>query len=304
MKSGSSMLPPRKLPPLQALKTFEAAARHQSFRLAAAELGVTPTAVSHQIRLLEETLGQPLFERRVRQVVTTPAGDRLFPVLRDGFDAMAAAVAALRPPAPRRAVTLTALGLFTAKRLIPALGRFRERFPGHELRLHASDDVVDLGTGIADLAVRYGRGPFPGLIAETLVTDRFGVVASPRLGLHVPEDLAGVPLLRVEWRRQERVPDWRAWAMAAGRPEPVGTAVLSFTDDAHAIQAAIAGHGALIASLTLVADDLAAGLLEAPFGPELPGDGYHLLIPPAERSAPDVMAVRDWLLDVAGGKIS
>ena len=93
-------------------------------------------------------------------------------------------------------------------------------------------------------------------------------------------------------------------AGAAGRPEPAGTAVLSFTDDAHAIQAAIAGHGALIASLTLVADDLAAGLLTAPFGPELPGDGYHLLIPETERSAPDVIAVRDWLLEIAAGPAS
>lgn len=289
----------RPLPPLAALRAFEAAARHLSFRRAAAELGVTPTAISHQIRLLEATLGLALFVRAVRRVALTAAGQRLYPALRDGFDAFERGLADLSPQAGRKAVTLTATTLFTARRLLPALGAFRAQHPGFDLRLHASDELVDLAAGLADIAVRYGSGPFAGLITEPLLSERFGVLCSPSLGLSAPEDLTRVPLLHVEWKRPDMAPDWRRWARLAGLTGLAVEAGPRLTDDGYALQAAVAGHGAVIASLVLAAPELEAGLLVHPFGPVIAGGTYHVAATPENMACADVRAVRDWLRDSA-----
>src|ERR671912_2206678 len=152
----------RRLPPLAALRAFEAAARHLSFKHAADELAVTPTAISHQVRLLEDTLGQRLFERRTRRVVLTSAGSMLYAPLRNSFESMVEAVECVRMIKTPNAVTLTATMAFTSKWLVPRVAAFRARFPGINLRLLASDDVLDLRTGGADIAVRYGGGADPG----------------------------------------------------------------------------------------------------------------------------------------------
>src|SRR5438552_16767731 len=149
----------RRLPPLGMLRAFEAAARHLSFKRAALELAVTPTAISHQIGRLEENLGVALFERRARRVILTPAGRTLFPVLRDGLDAFADAIDGLHAHKARRSVTLSATTAFTAKWLVPRAASFRAAYPDLDLRLHASDEPVDLAAGTVDAAIRYGRGP-------------------------------------------------------------------------------------------------------------------------------------------------
>lgn len=285
----------RRLPPLGALRAFEAAARHLSFRKAAAELAVTPTAISHQVKLLEETLGLPLFVRQVRRVALTEAGQRLYPALRDGFDGFARTIADLAPQGRRDAVTLTATTLFTARRLLPALDAFRSRHPSFDLRLHASDETVDLESGIADIAVRYGSGPFDGLVSEPLLSERFGILSSPRLDIRRPEDLRRATLLHVEWKRPGMAPDWRRWTRMAGI---AGIAIAEgprFTDDGHALQAAIAGHGVAIASLVLAAPEIEAGLLAHPFGPVIVGETYHVAATRENMARPDVRAVRDWL---------
>ncbi|MGH6613845.1 LysR substrate-binding domain-containing protein [Sphingomonas sp.] len=285
----------RRLPPLVALRAFEAAARHESFRKAADELAVTPTAISHQIRLLEEILGLALFVRRTRQVALTEAGLRLYPTLRDGFDGFARTIAALRPHAGRSAVTLSATTLFTARVLLPALGTFQALHPDCNLRLHASDEVADLGAGVADIAVRYGAGPFAGPVAEALLTDRFGILCSPRLGLSAPADLRHVTLLHTEWKRRAGAPDWRQWAGLAGMDDLHVAEGPRFTEDGHALQAAIAGHGAAIASLVLARAEIEAGLLVNPFGPVIEGATYHVVAMPEALASADVSAVRDWL---------
>lgn len=290
----------RRLPPLGALRAFEAAARRQSFKRAAEELSVTPTAISHQIRALEEHLGQPLFERRTRKVVSTEAALRLYPVLRDGFDAFAEAVAAIAAAPQRRALTVSATLSFTAKWLVPRVASFHAAHPGLDLRLHASDDPVDLHAGLADAAIRYGRGPYPGLVAERLVENRFAPVCSPRLGLGNVHELGAHTLLHSEWRHPgPDSPSWRRWAALAGAGGIDFEAGLRFTDESHAIQAAIAGHGVALLSLTLVADDLAAGTLVQPFGPHLPGHPHWLLRPEGEPRE-EVRALRDWLRAQAG----
>lgn len=289
----------RKLPPLAALRAFEAAARHLSFRKAADELAVTPTAISHQLRLLEETLGLPLFHRHVRRVSLTSAGAQLFPVLRDGLDSFARAIADLSPRPRRSAVTVSATTLFTARRLIPALALFQERWPQFALRLHASDDAVDLSSGAADLAVRYGAGPFPGLVFEPLCQERFGVVCSPSLSLRGPADLLAATLIHSEWRRRDMQPGWRRWQALAELPGLNVEAGLHITDESHAIQAAVAGRGVVITSLLMVEDELSRGVLVHPFGPVIEGHHYHLVATEENMASADVQAVRQWLKAVA-----
>lgn len=292
------MTSPRKLPPLASLRAFEAAARHLSFQKAADELAVTPTAVSHQLRLLEATLGLRLFERHVRRVSLTPAGAQLYPVLREGLDRFASAIAELAPER-RSAVTISATTLFTARRLIPALGSFQKQWPQFALRLHASDEAVDLANGAADIAVRYGAGPFAGLVSEVLCQDRFGVVCSPALGLRDPGDLTAATLIHSEWRRRDLQPDWRRWqaqAQVAGLNADAG---LRITDESHAIQAAVAGQGVVITSLVLIEDELSRGVLVHPFGPVIEGHHYHLVATERNMASADVEAVRQWLKAVA-----
>lgn len=292
------MTNPRKLPPLAALRAFEAAARHLSFRKAADELAVTPTAVSHQLRLLEATLGLRLFERHVRRVSLTPAGAQLYPVLREGLDRFASAIAELAPEG-RSAVTISATTLFTARRLIPALGSFQKQWPQFALRLHASDEAVDLANGAADIAVRYGAGPFPGLVSEVLCQDRFGVVCSPALGLRDPGDLTAATLIHSEWYRRDLQPDWRRWQALAQVPGLNVDAGLRITDESHAIQAAVAGQGVVITSLVLIEDELSRGVLVHPFGPVIEGHHYQLVATERNMASADVEAVRQWLKAVA-----
>lgn len=297
-ETNSSISRRRGLPPLATLRAFEAAARHLSFRRAADELAVTPTAISHQIRLLEGTLGLSLFDRHVRRVALTEVGSRLYPTLRDGFDAFDRAFAELSPQNRRKAVTLTATTLFTGRRLLPALGTFRARHPEFDLRLHATDEVVDLTSGLADIAVRYGPGPFEGLEAEPLLSERFGVLCSPQLGLSNPTDLKLTTLLHTEWRRHDMAPDWRRWAKLAGVTDLAIDEGTRFTEDGHNLQAAIAGHGATIGSLALAGREIEAGLLVHPFGPVIDGETYHVVATAENLACADVRAVRDWLKEV------
>jgi LysR family glycine cleavage system transcriptional activator len=291
----------RRLPPLAALRAFEAAARHLSFKRAAAELAVTPTAISHQIRLLEDQIGLKLFERRPRLLLLTPEGQRLYPVLRDGFDAFAKAIAGLNTRRSRTVVTLSATRAFTSRWLVPRTTSFAAAHPGMDLRLHAADEPVDFRGAAVDVAIRYGRGSFPGLKAEELFRDEFAPVASPHLGLREPSDLRRQTLIHFEWYRTDReTPTWPRWLARAGMRELEPKAELVFTDESHAIQAAIAGQGVALLDLMLVADELASGALVQPFGPVLPGYRCFLVYPEAATESERIAAVRSWLRSELG----
>lgn len=286
----------RRLPPLAALRAFEAAARHLSFKRAAAELAVTPTAISHQIRLLEETIGLKLFLRRPRRLVLTAEGQTLYPVLRHGFDAFADAIQRLRAVPARSVVTLSATRAFAARWLVPRAASFAAANPGMDLRLHAADEPVDLQAGTIDAAMRYGRGRFPGLAAEELFRDTFAPVASPRLELKRADDLRRHTLIHFEWHRTDReTPVWPRWLERAGLRGFSPKAELTFNDESHAIQAAIAGHGVALLSLQLIADELASGALVQPFGPVLPGYRCYLVYPEAAAKSEKIAAVRRWI---------
>lgn len=286
----------RRLPPLVGLRAFEAAARHLSFKRAAEELHVTPTAISHQVRQLEAAIGTRLFERRVRQVTLTADGQGLLPVLRDGFDAFARAIEALSTRNRRAVVTLSTTPAFAAKWLVPRLAHFRTLRPDIDLTLLATLDVVDLKAGVADLALRYGRGPYPGLAAEPLTVDRFAPVMSPRLKIRKHADLKSATLLHSVYQRSDpNNPTWRQWLKIAGVEGVDAKAGLHFSDEAHAIQATVAGAGIALHSLLLVSEELASGTLVVPFGPEIDGFALHLVRSPDRPTNEALSAVQSWL---------
>ncbi|MBB4015495.1 LysR family glycine cleavage system transcriptional activator [Chelatococcus caeni] len=292
----------RRLPPLPALRAFEAAARHLSFKAAAEELAVTPTAVSHHVRQLEDALGLRLFVRRPRRVALTPEGRMLYPVLRDGFDAFAEAIARLRRQRLKPVVTLSATVAFTARWLVPRVAAFHAANPGLDLRLHASDDPVDLLAGTADAAVRYGRAVPAGLVGDLLFEDMFAPVCSPALGLNHPRELAEHTLIHFEWRRPHRDnPVWERWLAEAGLPGLVPRAELTLSDESQAVQALVAGQGVALAGLVLVADEIAAGRLVVPFGPRLRGYDYRLVYPADPPHPERIAALRSWIRQEAAG---
>lgn len=287
----------RRLPPLGSLRAFEAAARRLSFAKAADELGVTPTAVSHQIRQLEEQIGAQLFRRGPRKVALTQTGAALAPALTRALDEMAAAVETARARPVRKVATLSATVAFTAKLLVPRAARFRALNPGWDLRLHASDDAVDLSGGEADAAIRYGLGSDASLARAPLITDRFAPVASPRLDVRSPADLTRTGLIHFDWGvgGGATVPNWSEWAAQAGVTLPEPGSGLTFNDETSAILAAAAGQGVALLSLELVAAELASGVLVQPFGPVIEGWRYDFVHPKGAEDRPAVAALARWI---------
>lgn len=288
----------RRLPPLSALRAFEAAARRLSFKRAADELNVTATAISHQIRLLEEWLGVRLFERETRKVDLTASGRLLFPAIRDGLDGFERAVQLVQRQRAANIATLSSTVAFVAKRLAPRAGSFRAAHPDWTLRLDASNAVVDLDSD-ADVAIRYGGGHYPGLTVEPLFQDRFAPVCSPHLRLSSLKDLRHAPLIHFEWgagvRQDPRAAVWGHWLERAGAGDIDVSAGLSFTDEIHAIQATVAGQGVGLLSLTLVAEELASGVLVQPFELSLESFRYDLVYSPRAAERPATRLVREWV---------
>lgn len=291
----------RRLPPLSALRAFEAAARQGSFKRAADELAVTPTAISHQIRTLEEHTGLQLFVRQVRQVRLTDAGAQLYPVLEEGFNAFEAVLERLTHVSKRQRITLTATNAFTAKWLMPRVADFHALHPDIDLHLHASDEPVDMSDRTFDIALRYGRGPYPGLITEVMFADQYAPVMNPRLGQTSIAALETMPLIHFEWKRASpHNPTWQNWFVQAGLPWNPALGQLRYSDEGHAIQAAVAGQGIALLSLDLVAEELAAGHLIQPFGPVIAGHTYHLAMRADQTPTPALQAAVDWLREAAG----
>lgn len=301
---GSSVRPARRLPPLLSLRAFEAAAAHRSFQRAALELSVTPSAISHQVRALEDALGQPLFRRLTRQLALTPAGQRLFDDLRMGFDLLEAGIEKLRRPAASKAVTLTTNTAFAARWVLPRMEAFRRACPDVELRLHAGDTPVDLPRGDADIAIRSGRGLWPGLVSQELMPERYAPLCSPMLGLKRAADLPKHQLIHCDWQPHALAPAlWPRWFREAGFAPPRGRAMkapgLSFSDETHAMLAALAGHGVALLSLTLAAEEIRSGALVQPFGPVLDTGSYFLAVAEGRENEPAIRAVWGWIASQA-----
>jgi len=298
----------RRLPPLAALRAFDAAARHLSFKQAAEELNVTPAAISQQIRALEEDVGVRLFRRLPRALELTEAGRAAAPILGEGFARLAEAAGAMRAAVPSRTITVSAAPSFAAKWLVPRLERFGERYPDYDVRLDASDALADFSGDGVDVALRYGRGRYPGLVAERLMAETTAPVCSPALiergpPLATPSDLRHHRLLHVVWRmEQEAAPSWRMWLRAAGVTDVDTSRGAQFSNDSLAVQAAIEGQGVALGNGVLVEADIAAGRLLLPFAEAEAQDTrfcYYLVYPEDRAAEPRVAAFRDWLFEEA-----
>lgn len=294
-----------RLPSLAALRSFEAAARHRSAKLAAAELSVTPTAVSHQVRQLEEALGVQLFVRTPRQLVLTPQGRDLQAGLADAFARVAQAVAKARAPLPRQRVTLSTTPAVAARLLLPCVGSLAQAHPDLDLRIHASHDPVALDGEAADVAIRYGSGRWPGMHCEKLFDNVFIPACSPALGLRKRGDLLACKLLHFEPRSGRSAPlGWPAWQARARVRGLDAQAGPVFSDETLTISAALAGNGIGLMSRALIRDELARGALVQPFGPALKGEPFHLVMPVQRSREPLLRAVRDWVREQADALVA
>lgn len=289
----------RALPPLSALRAFEAAARHRSAKRAADELSVTPTAISHQLRSLEDWLGVPLFIRKPRQLELTAAGRELLGDVGNAFDVMAGAVARLRAVPQRRHVTLSTTPAVASRWLLPHVGRLREQHPELDLHIHVTHEPVALDGHSADIAIRYGSGRWPGLVAHKLFDNHFVPACSPSLKLRRVQDLPRHGLLHFSASQLRSAPigwaEWQKLARVRGLDTGAGPV---FSDETHAVSAAIAGQGVALMSRALIGDELRQGPLVCPFGPELVGEPFHLVYPESQRGNAAIGAVRDWVLQL------
>lgn len=296
-----------KLPPLIELRAFDAAARHLSFKKTAAELGVTPTAISHQIRLLERYCGRALFRRRPRPLALTEAGTRLFPVIRDGLEAFATAIAAVKRDRGKQPLRVTTTNAFASRWLVPRLPCWREVSPDAPLDVIGTDSVLDLHSGDADVAIRYARTSPTDGIAKEFLSDRFWPVCSPGLlasGLNRVADLRRHVLVHCYWSPSDLgAPTWQRWLTVARSrfrdlPELKDVDHLSFREELHAIEAVIAGQGIGIFSNVLVAHELAAGTLVKAFDVSLPGYHFYLVHPPGHPREKTIKTFSTWLQSV------
>lgn len=297
-----------RLPPLNGLRAFEAAARHLSFKKAAEELNVTPAAVGHQVKGLEQFLGMQLFRRLNRALLLTEAGQACLPELREGFGKLASAVETIRARDTQSALTATVAPSFAAKWLIPRLHRFRSIWPEISVRIDTDLEELDLLRAGIDVGIRFGAGSYSGLRVDRLMGEELIPVCSPNLiksssSLQTPEGLGNQTLLHIEGETADASwADWSMWLRAAGCSHVDAISGPRFTQSIMAVQAAVAGQGVALAPYSIVADDLAAGRLVQLFT-DIPGYptnfAYYVVSPLEIADSPKVTAFREWIREEA-----
>jgi LysR family glycine cleavage system transcriptional activator len=295
----------RRLPPLNALRAFEAAARHMNFSRAADELSVTPGAVSQQIQNLEDYIGAALFKRTPKGLLLTDAAQTALPALREAFDRLAEAASLLTAAEDGRRLTISAAPSFAAKWLVPRLGRFEAAHPEVDVWLSAGLELVDFAGGEVDLAIRYGTGRYPGLEVRRLLGETVSPVASPKLLAETPlkqlSDLGRHVLLHDgSPDADDSCPDWSMWLAARHVKGADGTRGPRFNQSSLVIEAAVNGRGVALAKQTLAQADLDAGRLVQPFEDATAVDfAYYIVHPKAKGRLAQVKAFVAWLLEEA-----
>ena len=285
---------PRRLPQLNALKAFEAAARHVSFTRAAEELCVTQGAVSHQVKALESELGIKLFNRERQRLIITNAGHEYLAVVRDALDRIAMGTERLVQRQSSGALTVSTSPDFAAKWLVHRLGRFAEAHPAIDLRVSATMHHVDFTREDVDIAVRHGDGHWPAMHVTRLCAEHLFAVCSPHLAssLHLPGDMLKLPLLHLDDRTA-----WTAWLEAAGLADADLSHGPILNRASMLIDAAVDGQGVALARTALAAWDLINKRLVRPFSVALPlPKSYWIVCPKATAGLPKIVAFRDWLL--------
>ncbi|TGQ74764.1 transcriptional regulator GcvA [Mesorhizobium sp. M00.F.Ca.ET.186.01.1.1] len=297
------------LPGTRALRTFEAAARHLNFTRAADELGLTPAAVSHQIKEIEDQLGLVLFTRTSRIIRLTEAGSVMFDASIDALDLLNRAVSRARKMTRGTALLKVTLDAqFATKWLMRRVDDFRHQRPGIELRFDITYDVRDFERDDVDIGIRFGTGKYPGLCAHRLFDNIIIPVCSPALlasgpPLKEPRDLFRHTLAHIEWSRQGVTwPNWSMWMQAAGVDDFDDSRTLVFGSSTDATQAALEGNAVALADFAMVANDLSQGRLVRPFELGIkvaPEFAYFLVYPEAVKEDARIVAFREWLLDEA-----
>lgn len=294
----------RRLPPLNALRSYEAAARHLSFTRAAGELSVTPAAVSHQVKMLEDHLGVALFQRVNRQLVLTEAGAACLPGIRTAFEGLSAAIDTISVAGRSGVLTVSVAPSFASKWLLPRLERFKAAHPDIDVRVSASMQLVDFAGGEVDVAIRYGSGRYPGLASERLIDEAVIPVCSPKLleGPNPPRTPADVrfhTLLHDDSPDDDAsCPTWEMWLKAAGVEGIDVTRGPRFNQSSLVLESAILGQGIALAKSTIAAADLAAGRVVAPFELTLPLSlAYYVVYPESKTLTPKVGVFLRWLKD-------
>ncbi|UZE25790.1 transcriptional regulator GcvA [Pseudomonas sp. B21-056] len=295
---------------LNALRAFEASARHQSFSAAAAELNVTPAAVGQLVRSLEEWLGTPLFHRassgRVR-LVATEAAEHALPDIRAGFDRLTLGLERLKEDSSGSVLTVTVSPAFAAKWLLPRIESFHAAWPDMDVRLDTNLRAVDFVAQRIDIGVRYGPGSWPGLVAEKLMDEEVYPVCSPRLlvdstRLQTPDDLARETLIHdLSMDSHMDFPTWAAWVGKLGLTRVATSRGMKINNSAAVLQGAIDGQGVALARSVMARDDLAAGRLVRLF-PQIKFESplaYYVVYRPGCSSLPRLKAFRDWLFEIA-----
>ena len=291
-----------RLPPLNALRAFEASARHRSFSRAAEELNVTPAAISHQIKGLEEFLAAKLFLRAKRTLMLTPAGQTLLPGIRKGFAAFSEAMEAFGQYDESGMLTVAVTPSFAAKWLVHRIEHFNRAHPDVDIRMTTSMGLIDYAREGIEIGVRYERGDYEDLVAEHLLSTEITPVCSPRLlrgerPLKTPQDLQHFTLLHEDSHRHEKMyPDWAMWLRVVGVNSVDPSHGLRFDSAGETQTAAVEGVGVALGRTTLVSDDIAAGRLVRVFDLVLPSDfAYWIVYTESSIKRPKVKAFRDWL---------
>ncbi len=294
----------RDLPPLNALRAFEAAGRHLSLTRAAGELHVTAAAVSHQVRGLEDYLGVKLFRRVGNSLLLTDGGQACLPGLSEGLDRLAGAVERLRKHDARGPLHVSVAPAFASKWLVPRLERFDTAHPDIDVRISATLEVVDFDREGFDAAIRLGRGSYPGLEVDELFAESVVPMCAPSLiegphPLRRPADMRHHVLLHDDSLRFDRAaPDWPMWLKSAAVEDVDVSRGPHFSHPDHAMQAAMDGAGIVLGWRTLAAADLAAGRLIIAFVLTLPMElAFFFVCPLIAADRPKLVAFRDWLLE-------
>ena len=290
----------RPLPPLNALRAFEATARHASFSKAAEELYVTPAALSHQIRGLGDLLGLKLFHRRARAIELTESGRLMYPGVRAGFESLRVAVEQLDRARQDRILVVSASPGFTAKWLVPRIYRFLADHPDIDARISASTNYANFNSDGVDIGIRLSSGAHPDLHVEKLSDEWLLPLCSPRLlqgeqPLRSPHDLSRFPLIQNDL--PGLVPTWDDWLQEVGIGGIDTSRGLRLNVADHALDAASEGAGVVLGYKMVASQDISLGRLVVPFGPQLtlPGRAYHFVCPRGQERRPSIKAFRDWL---------
>jgi LysR family transcriptional regulator, glycine cleavage system transcriptional activator len=295
-------------PGLRSLRAFDAAARHLNFTRAAEEIGVTPAAISNQIKELEEQTQVSLFQRTSRTMRLTREGEILYEAAHESIEILSRALHRVRRLANRNQLRVSSTPSLAAKWLVPRLDGFLEAFPGADVRVDVSNTLVDFDRDDVDVALRFGSGRYPGLRADVLFQDSLSPVCSPDLispekPLRTPKDLLKYTLIHLDWDAHGQPwPNWRMWMQAAGVKDFDDRSGLHFGQTSLTIQAAIDGHGIALGDSTLVADDLAAGRLIKPFDLSLKAPAsfsYYVISRATTKDSGMVDAFRDWVMKEA-----